>query len=142
MTNGIVSIRVDGQMLYKIVVGHDGMHAHEVADCVRSFVDIPSVGTLKTICAHIGFGCPDCLIILERDPENWHHPKIHAGRDVDWDDENPEYQRYYDTFHVAEFNPRWKYGTAPYVEVIDIVRKDVPQTADAANQESSGYPVY
>ena len=120
MTNGIVSIRKDGQMLYKIVVGHDGMNAPKVAERIRNLACIPTVDELRTICSEEDFGCLDCLIILEHDPDNWNKPKLHAGKDVDWDDDNPEYQRYFDTFHVAQFNPRWKYGTAPHVEVIDL----------------------
>lgn len=60
------------------------------------------------------------MIILEHDPDNWNKPKLHKGAKVDWDEDDSDYQRYYDTFHVAQFNPRWKYGTASYVEVIDL----------------------
>ena len=120
MTNGIVSIRKNGVMLYKAIVGHDGQNAPRVEQRVRSLAHIPTVEELATICAEEDFGCNDCLIILENDPDNYHQPKKLMGKDVDWDEENPEYQRYYDTFHVAEFNPRWRYGTAPYVQVIEL----------------------
>jgi hypothetical protein len=138
MTNGIVSIRKDGQMLYKVVVGHDGQNASKVASRVRSLARIPTVEELATICAEEDFGCNDCLIILENDPENWNRPKILKGKEVDWDDDNPEYQRYYDTFHVAEFNPRWKFGIAPYVEVIDYIKNAAePGIVSTATREKS-----
>jgi len=128
MTQGIVSVRKDGTMLYKIVVGHNGMYAPKVASMIRDFVDIPSVETIQKICADAEFGCPDCVIILEHDPDNWNHPKLHAGKDIDWDESSPECQRYYDTFHVEQFNPRWKYGTADYVEVVDLYTKQKEST--------------
>ena len=123
MTQGIVSIRKDGQMLYKIVVGHDGMNARKVTSRIRSLAHIPTVEELKTICHEEDFGCPDCLIILEDDPDYYYKPKLHAGKDVEWVEGDPEYQRYLDTFHVAQFNPRWKFGTADYVEVVDVFEK-------------------
>lgn len=126
MTNGIVSIRKNGVMLYKAIVGHDGQNAPKVASRVRSMAHVPTVEELATICAEEHFGCNDCLIILENDPNNWNHPRKLTGKDVDWDEDNPEYQRYYDTFHVAQFNPRWRYGTAPYVEVIDATETTEP----------------
>jgi hypothetical protein len=120
MTQGIVSIRKDGQMIYKIIVGHDGMNAPKVSAGIRDLLGFPRIMELQTICEEEGFGCHDCLIILEYDPKNWMRPKIHKGKDVNWDDDNPECQRYFDTFNVAQFNPRWKYGTAEYVEVVDL----------------------
>jgi hypothetical protein len=126
VTQGIVSIRKDGTMLYKIIVGHDGMNAPKVASRIRSLDHLPTVEDLKTICSEEDFGCPDCLIVLEHDPGHWNKPKLHAGKDIDWDvveDKekfNGDFDRYFDTFHVAEFNPRWRYGTAPYVEVVDL----------------------
>lgn len=120
MTNGIVSIRKNGVMLYKAIVGHDGQNAPRVEQRVRNLAHIPTVEELATICAEEDFGCNDCLIILENGPHNYYKPKILKGKEVDWDEDNPDYQRYYDTFYVAEFNPRWEYGTAPYVEVIEL----------------------
>ena len=120
MTNGIVSIRKNGVMLYKAIVGHDGQNAPKVASRVMSMAHIPTVDELAIICAEEDFGCAGCIIILENNPDDYYKPKILKGKEVDWDDDNPEYQRYFDTFYVAEFNPRWKFGTAPYVEVIDV----------------------
>jgi hypothetical protein len=126
MTNGIVSIRKDGMMLFKIIVGHDGQNAGKVASRVSELNYVPTAEELADICAEEDFGCNDCLIILEHNPDNWNHPKILKGKDIDWDEDDPENQRYYDTFHVAEFNPRWKYGTAPNVKVIDLDDQELP----------------
>lgn len=126
MTNGIVSIRKDGEMLYKIITGHDGMHAPLLAGLVRKHYAetklIPSVDTLFSMANACDFGCLECLVILERNPESYHEPFIRSWTpEVNDLDESPvDKGRYLDTFHVAQFNPRWKYGTAPYVEVVDL----------------------
>ena len=120
MTQGIVSIRKDGTMLYKIIVGHDGMNAPKVASRIRSLDHLPNVEELKTICANEDFGCPECLIILECDEHHWNAPIFHCGREIAWEENSEDYGRYRDTFHVAQFNPRWKYGTADHVEVVDL----------------------
>jgi hypothetical protein len=43
---------------------------------------------------------------------------IGSTNDLEEDEEGKS--RYMDTFHVAQFNPRWKYGTADYVEVVEL----------------------
>ena len=119
MTQGIVSIRKDGTMVYKIIVGHDGMHAPEVASWIRAVNRVPTVEELKDVCAEKDFGCADCLIILEYDEHHWNNPTAHVGPGCMLDG-SEDSQRYFDTFHVAQFNPRWKYGTADHVEVVDL----------------------
>jgi hypothetical protein len=119
MTQGIVSIRKDGAMVYKIVVGHDGMNASKVAAGIRNLLGFPRVMELRTICEEEGFGCAECLVILEHDEHHWNKPVAHVGPAC-WLDDSEDSQRYYDTFHVAQFNPRWKFGTADYVEVVDL----------------------
>jgi hypothetical protein len=132
MTQGIVSIRKDSQMLFKIITGHDGMNARKVTSRVRALDHIPTVDELKAICAEESFGCADCLVILENDPGHWNKPIAHCSKDIDWDvvegadKYNDDLKRYYDTFHVAQFNPRWRYGTADYVEVMDLDDEELP----------------
>lgn len=119
MTQGIVSVRKDGQMVYKIIVGHDGMNAPKVGLRVKRLDRIPTVKELQAICEEEGFGCAECLVILEHDEHHWNKPVAHVGPACMLDD-SEDSQRYYDTFHVAQFNPRWKFGTADYVEVVDL----------------------
>jgi hypothetical protein len=123
VTQGIVSIKRNGQMAYKIIVGHDGMHAADVALDVRQWFrandKLPDAGQLVDICERLGFGCGDCIVILEYNPCKHNDPKMHTKLDGDdWDEEGRA--RYLDTFHVPQFNPRWKYGTADYVEVVEL----------------------
>lgn len=121
MTQGIVSIRRNGEMVYKIIVGHDGMHAPAVVLDIKEHFrvkhELPTVEDLIYICETQDFGCSDCIVILEMNPCKWSEPHIRT-KISDWDEEGKA--RYLDTFHVAQFNPRWKYGTAAYVEVIDL----------------------
>jgi hypothetical protein len=118
VTQGIVSIRKNGAMVYKIIVGAEGMNAPKVASRVRSMARVPTVLELMEICRQEDFD-PDYVIILEDDPEHWNKPKLHLGPKTEWDEGDPKSQRYFDTFHVAQFNPRWRFGTADYVEVVD-----------------------
>jgi hypothetical protein len=119
MTQGVVSIRKDGIMIYKIVVGDNGYNASKVVDRIKKIGHYPKAEELKTICEDEEFGCPECLVIIGlemnysyRRPQIYVHPPFDEGEELD--------ERYFDTFDVAQFNPRWKYGTADYVEVVDL----------------------
>lgn len=118
MTQGIVSIKLDGAMVFKLVTGHDGMNAVSLAARLRGLGRIPTLHELEELAIDYRFGCRSCLVVIERDPEHFFNPMIHTrGGEIDHLD--PEMQRYRDTFHVPQFNPRWKYGTADYVEVVE-----------------------
>jgi hypothetical protein len=123
MTNGVVSIVVDGSVRWKIITGHDGEAAPAMANLIREFIlekrKIPDRDDLLCFVSATDFGSPKTVVILEKAPLP--QRAIVHSTDPDWDYDNPEYQRYTDTFDVPQFNPRWKYGTAPYVEVIDIL---------------------
>jgi len=119
-TQGIVSVRVDGVMQYKIVVGCDGMRAQALSSEIlfrhQQTGNIPTLGELIEMCVDHKFGCWSCRTILKHNPTDWNHPTLH-GPELG---EGPDAERYFDTFHVAEFNPRWKYGTADHVEVVNL----------------------
>lgn len=123
MTQGIVSVRRNGQMIYKIITGHDGRSAADVVLDIREHFrlhnELPDVSDLVDICAKHGFGCSECLVILQFNPCKYNEPNVYSKQDLSEGGEEGK-ARYLDTFHVAQFNPRWKYGTASYVEVVDL----------------------
>ena len=118
MTQGIVSIRKDMEMIFKVITGHDGKGAVPLAQFLRKLQNVPILDELHEMADEAGFGHRSSRIILERS-EVWNKPKAHVGPEMDFDLSDPDTQRYFDTFNVAEFNPRWKFGTAAYVEVVD-----------------------
>ena len=95
-------------MVYKIIVGHDGMHAPDVALDVREHFRVkhllPIVGELYDICVAKGFGCGECIVILEMNQCKYNEPNIHTRLDLNEYGEEGR-ARYLDTFHVAQFNP-------------------------------------
>ena len=128
MTNGVLAIRKKGELIYKCVVGCDGSKIRFVVQAIHErygprgaqpAIGFPTADELYEMCISHGFGCRDCLVILELNPERWNEPFIH-GKHSELDEDAEGKARYLDTFHVAQFNPRWKYGIAPYVEVIDL----------------------
>jgi len=117
MTQGIVSILVNGEMKFKVITGHDGYNAKNLAAWLRKLDQCPSLGELGNQANACDFGAEHTRVILEAG-ERWNEPIIHCTDGMDECD-NEGRQRYLDTFHVAQFNPRWKYGTADYVEVVE-----------------------
>lgn len=118
MTQGIVSIRKDGVMVFKVVVGCDGYNAKNLANSIREVGSVPSLTYLFHLCEGSDFGCKDCRVIIESDETTYSTPVVH-GENSELAQDKEGMNRYVDTFRVAQFNPRWKYGTADYVEVVD-----------------------
>lgn len=120
MTQGVVSIRVNGMMKFKIITGHDGRGAVEFAIALRELGFAPSLEKVNEMADEADFGDKETRIILES-VSGTSRPVAHLGeRMTDFEESDPDIERYFDTFHVAQFNPRWKYGTADYVEVVDL----------------------
>jgi hypothetical protein len=99
--------------------GDNGYNASKVVDRIKKTGHYPTAAELKTICKDEEFGCAECLVIIgvEMD-DSYMRPQIYVRPSFDEGEELDE--RYLDTFYVAQFNPRWKYGTADYVEVVDV----------------------
>jgi hypothetical protein len=105
-SQGLVTVRVNGQVAMKIVAGCDGYHAKKLAKMVG---DAWPITPYEAYCfaAKVGFGERDCRVVIDKE--------THYSGD---DEELPA--RYRETFDQPEFNPRWKHGTADYVEVVDL----------------------
>lgn len=106
-TQGIVSIVRDGKVQFKAVAGCDGMNAPALAKAIRERPPA-SIDEFYSLCDHFGFGCAGCLVVQNADADKF------MGAD------GPLSSDYCDKFSDPRFNQRWDYGTADYVEVVEI----------------------
>ena len=106
-TQGILSIVVGGKVVAKAIVGADGYEMPAIADAVRANSVATAQGLLD-LCHEYGLGGES--LIVQSTPDKW------IGDCTD--DDLPEL--YAEKFSDPRFNPRWKYGTADYVEVVDM----------------------
>lgn len=115
MTNGVVSIVVGGEVAMKLVVGHDGMNAHKVAERIRQLGHLPSLKEAREIAVDEDFGCPKCLVVgTPDDPFNNDDMRDGATKD-----EPLGMGRYWTTFADPRANPRWEHEAA-YTEVVEL----------------------
>lgn len=106
-TQGLVTIRSRGKVVMKVVAGCNGQFAKKVADSLRAAWPVGAEEACKIACA-VGFGCNGCLIIV-------------TELDILLDGERePLPPIYRETFQEEGFNPRWRNGTADFVEIVDI----------------------
>lgn len=110
-TQGILSIVINGQVVAKAVTGYDGYEMPNIADDVKKNGVTTAQGLLD-LCRKHGL-CGESLIV-QSSPTEWLGD---CG-----EDELPEL--YVNKFSEPNFNPRWKYGTAEYTEVVDMSSND------------------
>lgn len=106
-TQGILSIVVGGQVVAKAIVGADGYEMPAIAADVRER-NVTTAQGLLDLCHEHDLGGES--LIVQSAPDVW------IGDCTD--DELPEL--YAEKFHDPRFNPRWHYGSADYVEVVDM----------------------
>lgn len=110
-TQAVVSVRKDGQMVFKFVVGCNGAQAPDFADGLRSLGHVPTLLEALEIAATTLYGCSECFITVTPEAVRPY------SRYSDYVDEpNSLYRR---TFDDPRFNPRWEQGTAAYTEIVD-----------------------
>lgn len=115
MTNGVISIVIDGKVAMKLVTGHDGMNAPDVAERIRTLGHVPTVEEAREIALSEGFGCRECLIVgTSEDPFGNDHMREDATRDVPG-----QATRYWTTFDDPRANPRWQHE-AEYTEIVKL----------------------
>lgn len=104
-TQGMVSVRKNGRVVMKIVVGCNGYKAHAVAKTIRMMRRVPTKKEANNISYNVGFGGDLDKVIVT---------KSNAYRFTG------QMGLYQSTFHKPEFNPRWKRGTVDYLEIVDL----------------------
>lgn len=106
-TQGLVTIKVFGKVAMKIVAGIDGDKAKKVADAIRNQNPLPTAKEAYDLASNLGFGSEECLVVMTPTETVYKYgDQLH--------------RRYRDTFYQPEFNPRWEYGTADFVEVVEL----------------------
>lgn len=108
-TNGIVSLVNDqGETLIKCICGCNGYNAERVANWLKEN-QTPTIEAIYKQCLSLNFGCTDCLIVMDS-KEHYYDNDRFANSDLA--------ELYCQTFNDPKFNPRWKNGTAAYIEII------------------------
>jgi hypothetical protein len=95
----------DNKVVYKIVAGCDGYNAKRLCSLIEKEGCV-SVDDAYEKAVAAGVGCGDCLIVLGVDKAKYMRGKI------------PE--RYFTTFDLPDFNPRWEKGTADYTLTVNV----------------------
>jgi hypothetical protein len=114
MTQGLVIVLKDGKVIAKIIAGCCGMNAKRLAQSIKE--NRPWPDELYTRAVQYDFGCSACLVVMCRGEATriktlQHSEQIESGTfEAD----------YWATFDDPKWNPRWKRGTAPYVEVVEL----------------------
>ena len=113
-TQGLVSIVDKDKVLYKIVAGCSGMKIEDLVKCIKTLYQINpdkiNAYYLYHTALNYSFGCKDCLVVFNENELETDNKELFHG----------SFPLYLKTFDNPDFNPRWEYGTADYIEIIDI----------------------
>lgn len=107
-TQGIVSVTQNGRTAIKVIAGCNGNRAKALASHIREWHQSGEQLTAELIerCAlTLGFGCSDCRVVLSEEEA------LGAVDEMS--------SLYRQSFDDPRFNPRWQWGTADFVEVIE-----------------------
>jgi len=104
-TQGVLSVVRNGKVVAKLVTGSDGYQLPKLADIIRKN-GISDVATIFASAVVLGVGSMGSLFVMG---EN--------NIITNSDEEVPD--AYRQTFSDPRWNPRWKLGTAEYVEVVE-----------------------
>ena len=113
-TQGLISIVNKDNVLYKIVAGCNGMKINDLVKCIKTLyqIDKEKINTyyLYHMALNYNFGCKNCLVVFNENELETDNKELFHG----------SFPLFLKTFNDPNFNPRWEYGTADYVEIIDI----------------------
>jgi len=106
-TQGLVSVVKDNEVQLKIIVGTDGYNAAPLAKWLRANPDAQP-REIYDRALDIGFGSKHSLVVQFGPNE--------SIADEGIGDLSP---LYIEKFSDPKFNPRWRYGTADHVVIVD-----------------------
>lgn len=92
----------------KIVAGCDGMNARKVANAIKKLGRVPTLTEAYNIATKAPFGSEESLVVMGKQRSKFKGSKEPLG---------PLYRQ---TFNQPRFNPRWEYGTADHIVVVDL----------------------
>ncbi len=107
-TQGIVTIVHDGEVVMKFIVGCDGMNAGKLARALKKKGIVPKLAEAYNLARELDFGSPTSLVIMGEKRSKFDGCIGRLPR------------LYRQTFSQPRFNPRWKYGTASHVKVVEL----------------------
>jgi hypothetical protein len=104
--NGLITVRKEGRVTMKIIVGTDGHKAKMMEEYVRKNWPLTKFEA-HDAALKIGFGTRNDLVVI-LNGDMFHECGTTPSR------------LHLTTFQQPEFNPRWKNGVPEYTEVIDL----------------------
>jgi hypothetical protein len=111
-TQGLISIVKDEKVLYKIVAGCNGMKIADLVKCIKTLYQIDkekiNAYYLYHTALNYSFGCKDCLVVFNESELETNEKEFALS------------VLFLKTFNNPNFNPRWEYGTADYIEIINL----------------------
>ena len=107
MTQGLITITEDGNVIMKIVAGSNGMIAEKVAKSLVKIYKRAKLSEVYEMVLDIGFGSQNDLVVINENEQFSKSPDVIS----------PLYRK---TFTQPEFNPRWECGLADYVKVVHV----------------------
>lgn len=105
-TQGIVSIVSDGKVIIKLITGSNGSEANKLKEQLEKSWPL-DINKAYEIALNFEFGSTDSLVAMDKDNIIFHG----EGNIGD---------RYRDTFNDPRFNPRWEYGLADEIEILQV----------------------
>lgn len=114
-TQGIVSIRHKGEMLFKVVAGSDGMKASKLAALIKGLSPACTAEEVYELAVSARFGDPDTDLIVQG-----REGRFYFDRDQIFEEDLGPLYRDPTKFNDAKFNPRWDCGLADYIEIVDL----------------------
>lgn len=111
-TQGLLTLVRDNKVLAKVVAGCDGDLVVELAYKVRT-TSCTTARELFKAAKELRLGGSSSLVVIAKENGAF---VIEDNADMGKKDA----ERYMDTFDKPRWNPRWDYGTADYVEVVEV----------------------
>jgi len=106
MTQGLISILINGNVVMKIITGCDGRDVEKVAEEIRKTGQVPSLDKAYKI-AKKHFTDKESLVVLNQTTEKY-----------EGDDKISNLYR--STFNQATFNPRLESGEFEYLSIVNL----------------------
>ncbi|HEY4515038.1 MAG TPA: hypothetical protein VJJ22_02665 [Candidatus Paceibacterota bacterium] len=109
-TQGVVTITRGSQSYIKLVAGKDGkIGGMNLGRRLKVIGRMPTLREAYNLAIECGFGTPQTLVVMNR------HRMVYDDHAI-----SRVPRLYRATFWCPTFNPRWKYGIADYVKVIEL----------------------
>jgi len=114
MTQGLLTITLEGRVVLKAVCGCDGENVHSLAEEIKRNGFAPSARQMESMAEEHGFGCKNCRVILTGFKRGVQIHTKSEPPDVDGD----PWKLYRSSFANPNFTPRWERGDGAITEIV------------------------